>query len=76
MTIQDIVQSFILPLLTSGIVVWLLREWISVHIRAGIQHEYEQKLETYKVQLKTEGEESLKQAELIQERIANSKSTD
>ena len=59
MTIQDILQSFIVPGITSVGVVWLLREWISARVRKGIQHEYDQKLETHKAQLKTESEKSI-----------------
>ena len=59
MTIQDILQSFILPGITSVGVVWFLREWISARLRQGIQHEYDQKLETHKAQLKTESEKSI-----------------
>lgn len=59
MTFQDILQSFILPIITSGVVVWLFQEWISARLRKGIQYEYDQKLETHKAQLKTESEKSI-----------------
>ena len=59
MTVQDIMQSFVLPVLTSGGVIWLFREWISARLKASIQHEYDQKLETHKASLKSQNEASL-----------------
>ena len=59
MTFQDIIQSFVLPVLTSGGVIWLCREWISARLKASIQHEYDQKLETHKASLKSQNEASL-----------------
>ena len=58
MTIQDIIQSIVLPVLTSGFVIWLFREWISARLKASIQHEYDQKLETHKASLKSQNEAS------------------
>ena len=58
MTIQDIIQSIVLPVLTSGFVIWLFREWISTRLKASIQHEYDQKLETHKASLKSQNEAS------------------
>ena len=43
----------------SGVLVFLLRDWISERIKASIQHEYEQKLETHKAQLKSQSETEL-----------------
>ena len=59
MTVQDIIQSFVLPVLTSGGLIWLFREWISARLKASIQHEYDQKLETHKASLKSQNEASL-----------------
>jgi len=36
-----------------GVIVWLLRGWISERLKQSIQHEYSQKLETYKAELNT-----------------------
>ena len=36
--------------------VWLARKWISTRLKESIQHEYDQKLEAYKSQLKAENE--------------------
>ena len=40
----------------SAALVFLLRNWISERIKTSIQHEYDQKLETHKAQLKSESE--------------------
>jgi len=54
----------------SAAVVFLLRNWISERMRASIQHEYDQKLETLKAQLKADSETTIEKvkAELIQSR--------
>ena len=41
------------------LVVWLSREWISARLKASIQHEYDQKLESLKAQLKAESDVAL-----------------
>jgi hypothetical protein len=59
-----LIQNLILSILSSAGVsaaltatlVWLSREWISTRLRASIQHEYAEKLETFKAQLKAEHE--------------------
>lgn len=38
---------------TGGLIVWLLRGWISERLKHSIQHEYSQKLETHKAELNT-----------------------
>ena len=43
----------------TGIVVWLSREWISARLKASIQHEYDQKLESLKAQLKADSDVAL-----------------
>lgn len=40
----------------SAVLVFLVRNWISERLKASIQHEYEQKLETHKAQLKSQSE--------------------
>ncbi len=40
----------------SGLLVILLREWISTRLKSAIQHEYDQKLETHKAQLQARNE--------------------
>lgn len=36
---------------TAAIVAWALQAWISVRLKAGIEHEYAQKLEAHKTEL-------------------------
>jgi hypothetical protein len=38
---------------TGGVLVWLLRGWITERLKQSIQHEYSQKLETHKAELNT-----------------------
>ena len=40
----------------SSLIVFLFRNWISERIKNSIQHEYDQKLETHKAQLKAESD--------------------
>ena len=58
-----------LTILTSGVVsagiasllVFLFKSWISERIKGSIQHEYDQKLEAYKAQLKAASDVSIEQ---------------
>lgn len=59
MTVQGIILNTTFSVVLISIIVWFLREWISARLKAAIQHEHEQKLETYKAQLKTESEKSI-----------------
>ena len=63
MKAQDIVLSIISSAVVSsalaGMLVWLSREWISARLKASIQHEYDQKLEAHKAQLKSENDIAL-----------------
>ena len=43
----------------SAVLIWLSREWISTRLKSSIQHEYDQKLESIKAQLKAQGELAL-----------------
>jgi len=43
----------------SGVLIWLSREWISTRLRSSIQHEYDQKLEALKAQLKAQSDVAL-----------------
>jgi hypothetical protein len=56
-------MSDIATILSSGAlssaIVYLFRNWISERIKSSIQHEYDQKLETHKAQLKAESEISI-----------------
>ncbi len=42
---DGIVASVISSAVVSGLVVWLLREWIGVRLKSSIEHEYNRKLE-------------------------------
>jgi hypothetical protein len=59
--IETIAPSVVLSSFTSGALVWLARNWISERLKRSIQHEYDQKLETHKVQLKHEHEKNIEQ---------------
>lgn len=39
--------------------IWLTKNWISERIKGAIQHEYDQKLESYKIQIKTRHDRDL-----------------
>lgn len=45
---KTVLSSIGLSLGTSGLLVWLCREWISARLKASIQHEYDLKLEEHK----------------------------
>ncbi len=44
-------QSIVGSTLTSGLIVWLSKSWISERLKNAIKHEYDEKLETLKIQL-------------------------
>ena len=58
------VGNFIVQLITSatvsailaGALVWLTKSWISERLKTAIKHEYDEKLETHKFQLKAESD--------------------
>ncbi len=60
MTFSDIILDLIVSagssVVVSGLLLWLVKEWLSTRLKASIQHEYDRKLETHKAQLKTEQE--------------------
>ena len=53
-TIFDVIVSAASGAAVSGLLLWLVREWVSTRLKGSIQHEYNQKLETYKAEVKTE----------------------
>lgn len=71
----EIVVSVLSGLASGGIaasaLIWLSKEWISTRLRAGIQHEYDQKLESLKAQLKAQSDVSLVTLRADLERQAN-----
>ena len=54
--ILNIAFSVASAAVTSGLLIWLFKEWISTRLRTSIQHEYDRKLEAHKAQLKMEQE--------------------
>lgn len=54
----------------AGVLVWLSKEWISVRLRTSIHHEYDQKLESLKAQLKAQSEVALVELRAAIERQA------
>lgn len=74
MPLQDLVTTIITSVTASGILsailIWLSREWISARLKTSIQHEYDEKLERYKAQLKAESEVALLQLRTTIEREA------
>ncbi|MFP3497026.1 hypothetical protein SB759_22610 [Pseudomonas sp. SIMBA_059] len=64
---MNAVKSIILTIISSAGVttalltalVWLLRNWISERLRAGIKHEYDDRLEKLKAELRAQGDAQL-----------------
>lgn len=48
---MDFISTIFTSVISSGAVVWILKEWISTRLRTSIQHEYDIKLETLKSDL-------------------------
>ena len=67
--INDITSAAILCSLLSALILAVLRnsilEWICTQGRTSIQHEYDQKLETHRAQIRTQSEISLLVAVLM-----------
>jgi phosphate/sulfate permease len=40
----------------AGFVVWLTKSWISERLKSSIKHEYDEKIETHKAQLKAQSD--------------------
>jgi len=54
--LQFLIASVSVSVFLSGLLVWLFRTWISERLKNAIKHEYDQKLETHKAQLKSESD--------------------
>lgn len=71
---RDVIVSILASMVASGMLVtaliWLSKEWISVRLRTSIQHEYDQKLESLKAQLKAENDVALVELRAALERQA------
>lgn len=54
--IIQIISSASVSVLLSGLLVWIARFWLSERLKNSIKHEYDQKLEAHKVQLKAQAD--------------------
>jgi hypothetical protein len=65
MTVTDFVMTVLASATVSGALtaalVWLAKSWIGERIKGAIQHEYNQKLESHKAQLKVQYDRDLEQ---------------
>lgn len=72
---QDLVISVLASLAASGALaaalVWMSKEWLSARLRTSIQHEYDQKLESLKAQLKAQNDVALVELRAALERQAS-----
>jgi hypothetical protein len=50
----SLITSAAVSALLSGFVVWLTKTWIGERLKSAIKHEYDEKLESYKAQLKAQ----------------------
>lgn len=57
----SILASASVSALLSATLIWLSKAWISERLKGAIQHEYAEKLETFKAQLKAQSEVALEQ---------------
>lgn len=51
---MNIFFTILTSLVSSGILVWVFKEWLSTRLRTSIQHEYDRKLESLKADLSRE----------------------
>ncbi len=54
--ITGVITDIAVSVVSSGLLVLLVKEWLSARLKASIQHEYDKKLEAFKTQVKTEEE--------------------
>lgn len=54
-----------------ALLIWLSKEWISTRLKSSIQHEYDQKLESLKAQLKSQSDATLVELQAAIERHNN-----
>ena len=57
--IVQIITSAAVSVSLSGLLLWLTKSWLSEHLKNAIKHEYDQKLETHKAQLKAQSDVEL-----------------
>lgn len=52
----ELVTSAVFSAAVSGLIIWLMKSWISERLKNAIKNEYDQKLETHKAQLKAQSD--------------------
>jgi hypothetical protein len=57
--ILSVLSSAAVSVLLTGALIWLSKTWIGERMKNAIKHEYDEKLETHKAQLKAESEVSV-----------------
>lgn len=57
--VETVITSAAVSTLLAGALVWLTKNWIGERIKGAIKHEYDQKLESHKFQLKIQNERNL-----------------
>ncbi len=57
--IVQLIASAAVSVALSGLLLWMIRSWLSERLKNAIKHEYEQKLETHKAQLKAQSDVEL-----------------
>ena len=72
---DSVVINILASITASGalvsLLIWLSKEWISTRLKTSIQHEYDQKLESLKSQLKAQSDVALVELQAAIERQAN-----
>jgi hypothetical protein len=58
-TFSEVIVAAASGAIASGLVVWLIKEWIGVRLKSGIQHEYDVKLEKHRTLLRAEQERAI-----------------
>jgi hypothetical protein len=69
--IKTVASSAAVSAALTAVLIWLSREWISTRLKASIQHEYAEKLETLKAQQKAEHEVAILSIKSAMEREAS-----
>lgn len=56
---MDLLVTILASGAVSGLLVWLTKSWITERLKHAIKHEYDEKLETYKAQMKAQSDVEL-----------------
>lgn len=57
--LETITASILSSAFVTGLLLWLVRSWISERLKNAIRYEYDQKLESHKIQIRHESEREL-----------------